>query len=36
MEECAHVLKQFIKSDSMNSEECKTEYLDKKTHIIYE
>jgi hypothetical protein len=24
MEECDHVLKQFIKSDSMNSEECKT------------
>ncbi len=30
MEECGHVLKQFIKSDSMNSEECKTECSDKK------
>jgi hypothetical protein len=30
MEECGHVLKQFIKNDSMNSQECKTECSDKK------
>jgi hypothetical protein len=36
MEECGHVLKQFIQSGLMNSEECKIEYSDKKTHRIYE
>ncbi len=30
MEECGHVLKQFIQSGLMNSEERKTECLDKK------
>jgi hypothetical protein len=30
MEECGHVLKQFIQSGLMNSEECKTECSDKK------
>jgi hypothetical protein len=35
MEECGHVLKQFIQSGLMNSEERKTE-CPQKTHTIYE
>jgi hypothetical protein len=35
MEECGHVLMQFIKSDSMNSEEYKTECPQKKSHNLW-
>ncbi len=35
MEECGHVLKQFIQSGLMNSEECKTECSDKNSHNLW-